>query len=553
MVEVASLLVLPFAHEDLAIVLGAYAIVNDILPIGLVTATLYGGIVISDIALYGLGAAARRIPWVRRWTIGERVTGYGDKLKENVFWLVALCRVVPGTIFFAFVACGWTGVSLRRFSAASLLVSALYLPMMLMLTIVFGDRLNDLVGVWTWPLLLAGLVGTGLMRKQLFSPEAGGGAVMAAPAVLDALPSPTAAGARVAAAERIPPLLFYAPLAASWLALGARYRSLTLPACANPMIETGGMWGESKSDYFHQVAPDQRRWLAAFAVVRRSAGADGAGHDLHGALRRIDEAGLAFPLVAKPDVGWHGHGVRVIADAVQLYDYIGGFPAGETLILQALVPYAGEAAVLYARKPGEACGRIESLTFRYAPHVVGDGEASVRDLIRRDPRARWKARLHLGRDPTHRSLGAAELARVPAAGELVQLAFVGNQRAGGIYRDARRYVTPALTARFDGICRSMPEFHYGRFDIRFASAGALAAGEEFAIVEINGIGGEAIDVWDPDLSIGEAYRRLYRQQALLFEIGDRNRQRGFVPPGPVAFLRPALQQSRLIDRYPASQ
>ena len=41
-------------------------------------------------------------------------------------------------------------------------------------------------------------------------------------------------------------------------------------------------------------------------------------------------------------------------------------------------------------------------------------------------------------------------------------------------------------------------------------------GEDFAIVEVNGIGGEAIDVWDPHLPVGEAYRRLLAQQRLLF-------------------------------------
>ena len=114
-------------------------------------------------------------------------------------------------------------------------------------------------------------------------------------------------------------------------------------------------------------------------------------------------------------------------------------------------------------------------------------------------------------------------------------------------------VTPELTARFDAISRSMPEFHYGRFDLRYASSEQLMAGLDFAIVEINGIGGEAIDAWDPDLSIGETYRRLYHQQALLFEIGARNRARGFEPPRAKAFLGPLVAQSRLIKHYPKSQ
>src|SRR5262249_38298913 len=61
-----SLLFLPFAHEDLAIILGAYVVVNDIMPVGLVALCIYGGMVASDFALYGIGASARRLPWLSR-------------------------------------------------------------------------------------------------------------------------------------------------------------------------------------------------------------------------------------------------------------------------------------------------------------------------------------------------------------------------------------------------------------------------------------------------------------------------------------------------------
>jgi hypothetical protein len=219
-------------------------------------------------------------------------------------------------------------------------------------------------------------------------------------------------------------------------------------------------------------------------------------------------------------------------------------------MLQRYVPYTAEAAVLYARLPGERTGRVLSLTFRYFPHVVGDGRATVRELIRRDARAQWKAALHLGVDPTH--CGAGDLDRVPAQDEVVRIALIGNQRAGALYRDGRRYITAALDERFDGIARSMSEFHYGRFDIRFGSLDALMRGDDFSVLEINGIGGEAIDCWDPRLPVSEVYRRLAEQQRLLFLIGQRNRARGFSPTRFGDFARSLFRQTKLIKRYPAS-
>lgn len=546
--KLGSLIVLPFAHEDVAIVFGAYCIIHKLMPVGLVVAGIYGGMVASDFALYGIGAAARRLPWLGRYAVDERVHRFGDTIKRNVFGLVALCRVVPGVVFVAFIACGWMRVPLGRFTVASLVVSALYLPLMLYLAIEFGDALQDRLGTWTWPLLLGALTLTGFARQRVLAFQKGG--LLPGPDTSRARPARPAPGRAVAAAERIPPALFYLPLVVNWIVLGIRYRSLTLPTAANPMIAAGGMWGESKSSYFVDLAPPECRWIADFVVLKRAR--DVAAVDLDRALPMLLQADITFPLVAKPDIGWHGYGVRLVEDAAALHRYIEAFPQGETLILQRFVPHPGEAAIVYARSPKTSRGRILSMTFRTLPHVVGDGCTPLCDLIRTDARAAWKAHLHLGRDRTHCGLTEQQLARVPERGEVIQIAFIGNQRAGGHYRDASHLVTPALEQRFDAIARGMPEFHYGRFDLRFASSEALRRGEDFSIVEVNGIGGEAIDVWDPRVPIREVYRRLLQHQRLLFAIGDSNRTRGYQPMPVGAFVAALHRQTQLIRLYPPS-
>ena len=144
------------------------------------------------------------------------------------------------------------------------------------------------------------------------------------PASCFGMPPLALADRKVAAAERIPPFLFYLPLALNWIWLGLRHFSLTLPTAANPSIFTGGMWGETKSSYFLDVGAGERRWIADFVLVERHAGA--ASADLADARRAVAEAGLDFPLIAKPDIGWHGHGVRRIDDDAQLARYIAQFP-----------------------------------------------------------------------------------------------------------------------------------------------------------------------------------------------------------------------------------
>ena len=72
------------------------------------------------------------------------------------------------------------------------------------------------------------------------------------------------------------------------------------------------------------------------------------------------------------------------------------------------------------------------------------------------------------------------------------------------------------------------------------------------IIEINGAGGESINIWDLDMPISQAYRELFAQQSLLFKIGALNRAGGFRPSGGINLLHAQWKQHRLIRRYPPS-
>jgi membrane protein DedA with SNARE-associated domain len=164
-----TLLMLPFAHEDLAILFGAYVVVNEYMPAGFVALCIYGGMVASDFALYAIGAGVRRLPCLRRLTVSERVRSFAGTLQLNLFGMMALCRVVPGVAFVVLMSCGWARVPLARFAVASFAVSALYLPLMLYLVIEFGGRLDGRVGWWAWPTLVAALAAVDFVRRRVFA------------------------------------------------------------------------------------------------------------------------------------------------------------------------------------------------------------------------------------------------------------------------------------------------------------------------------------------------------------------------------------------------
>jgi hypothetical protein len=136
-------------------------------------------------------------------------------------------------------------------------------------------------------------------------------------------------------------------------------------------------------------------------------------------------------------------------------------------------------------------------------------------------------------------------------GETITLTTVASLRVGGRYELAMRLRTDRLEQRIDAIARSMPEFHFGRFDVRFGTEDELRLGE-FRIIEVNGAGSEAIEYWDPSLGLIEAYRGVFRKQEMLFELASEFRRAGHVPIGIMALARAWQAQLRLMRRYPPS-
>ena len=340
--------------------------------------------------------------------------------------------------------------------------------------------------------------------------------------------------------ERMPKWLICIPLTLQWLWLALRYQSLSLPTIANPAITAGGLVGEGKLEYFDGMGPIALSAVAAYCAVPNHMRYSNAE------LREIMlGADLSFPVIAKPDLGLCGYGVRLVASRSELRDYLLAFPANETVVLQQYLPQEGEAGIFYIRDPNAEVGRIIGLALRYFARVTGDGEHSIAELMAADPRAQrslQSARHQPSYNPSH----------IPDAGQVVRLATIGSTRVGGLYRDGRAHITPQLTRAIDAIARDMPAFHFGRFDVRFDSLQDLAVGRAFSIMEINGAGSEAIQAWDPATSLLAGFRMIFKKQRILFAIGNAMRRKGFKPIGVLALAQLNRRQNQLIARYPPS-
>ncbi|WP_215745595.1 MULTISPECIES: D-alanine--D-alanine ligase [Gluconobacter] len=334
-----------------------------------------------------------------------------------------------------------------------------------------------------------------------------------------------------------PGSIFYTPIVLYWIAMGIKYRDLSISTAANPRIETGGLCGESKSSILDMGGSTAQSYIAPYVVFRSGKGSD------RRALDAMERKGLSFPVVIKPDIGCNGTGVKLVHNREQLEAVLPQFPDDVDMLAQELITYPVEAGLFYIRHPDEPRGRITSITYKEAPVLTGDGVSTVEELILRDPRMGLVPQIYLPRL-------AGKEKNVLAKGEEMPLVFAGNHCKGSVFRDGRADTTDALTARLDAIMKDIPDFHFGRVDVKAASIEDLRRGENFRIIEINGVGSEATHIWDRRTTLWEAYRAQFSHYRQTFLIGAANRARGWKTSGAFSMLHSWRKQRRLLASYP---
>ncbi len=359
--------------------------------------------------------------------------------------------------------------------------------------------------------------------------------------VAPGMPPLDMSGKQVSVFEFWPSWVMYAPVVVSWFFLALRYRSLSLPLIANPRLFLSGMVGAHKSDVFSQASG--RCQAAILPWVQHIVSSAPAAEQVAELLESIEQKGLDFPLVAKPDMGCRGAGVKLVSNATELESYLDGYPPGASLLVQKLASWEPEAGVFYVRYPNEKRGRIISLGLKYSPYVVGNGQSTLAELIAADPRASELKHLYHGRFQ-------AQWHDVIDAGQPFKLVFSASHCRGAIFRDGTRYISKALVEKLDSVLADVPEFHFGRLDIKFKSLESLQNGEDFEIVEINGASSESLHIWDRHTPLKEAFTALLSQYRYLFEIGHLNRHKGYKPPGALALIKAWQKEKQLTQYYP---
>jgi hypothetical protein len=202
-----------------------------------------------------------------------------------------------------------------------------------------------------------------------------------------------------------------------------------------------------------------------------------------------------------------------------------------------------EISVFYTREPGKTNGEIFSVTEKRFPIVTGDGTSTLEDLILRDDRAVCLAEKYLEQNRDR-------LGDIPASDIAVKIIDIGTHSRGAVFLDGHHLLTPKLTENIDELACRIDGFFFGRFDLRYSTREDLAAGN-FKIIELNGVTSESTNIYDPRYSLLDAYRILFAQWKIAFEIGHANQQRGIRQNSVVDLVRLLLGRGSATQARPA--
>lgn len=84
--------------------------------------------------------------------------------------------------------------------------------------------------------------------------------------------------------------------------------------------------------------------------------------------------------------------------------------------------------------------------------------------------------------------------------------------------DGENFITEKLESTFNSILNAIPGFYYGRLDIRFNSFEELEKGENFSIIELNGVKSEPTHIYDPKYSFWFGQKEIFKHQKIMVEI-----------------------------------
>ena len=241
------------------------------------------------------------------------------------------------------------------------------------------------------------------------------------------------------------------------------------------------------------------------------------GTALTDVLNVIEAAKIKYPLIAKPDIGLRGSGVKKIDTVLDLKVYTE--KANFDYVVQNLIPYENEVGIFYVRYPHEKAGSITGIVSKEFLIITGNGFSTLEELIKENPR--YELQLKVLKQEYGR-----KLYDILPKGKKMNLVPYGNHARGAKFIDGSHWITPKLTKIINEMCLQIPGFYFGRLDVMYHTIEELEQGLNFSVVELNGAASEPTHIYDPKHSLLFAWKELARHITYMYEISVINHKNG---------------------------
>ena len=307
--------------------------------------------------------------------------------------------------------------------------------------------------------------------------------------------------------EYWPMWLVYFPVSFYYIFLSIKSKSFFFFSASNPNIETGGMFFESKWKIY-ELMPKQ--YFPTTVFIESS-------EEISMVLKKMEDASIAYPIIAKPDRGERGWLVQKIHSESELINYRSS--VNIDFLIQSFIDYPIELSIFYFRNPKSNTGAITSITLKKFLTIKGDGKNNIETLLKADNRAflqfkRLKKQANIDFEKV--LLGGEELVVVP----------YGNHALGAKFVNYSQILDQALVNSIDHISKQISGFYFGRFDLKCASIEDLKNGKNISILELNGAGAEPAHIYDPSFSFFQAQLVLAQHYKMMYDASRENNKTG---------------------------
>jgi len=277
--------------------------------------------------------------------------------------------------------------------------------------------------------------------------------------------------------EHWPAFMFYTPLIPFFIYRIIKAKNPLYFLATNPSILYSGIGSESK---YKTLALVPQKYQPESILVTENM-------DFKDLLIRLKETNLTYPLIAKPDIGFRGYLVKKIDSEKDLKNYFSKINI--PIIIQEFIDYKNEIGVFYHRIPGDKKGLITSITIKKYPTVTGNGEKTLSELILADEK------VFLYYDLL-KNIHKEKMEEIVVKDKTITLSEIGNHSKGTQFINGNHLINSDLENTLDALNHQIDGWFYGRIDLKYQTYELLCNGENFKVVEINGVMSEPTHIYD---------------------------------------------------------